>query len=117
MTNYNLKYPTQRKIKERMDQLQFWMESNYHLENPEEVRELIFSVTKFWSSLQEEDMDYIHGAKYAIEENTEWGNPKEWDKPTKARPKKTHTVNERYSTDMKYKKVNGEWVPNKDYTE
>jgi len=75
MTDYNLKYPTQRKVKERMDQLQEWMESNYHLEHPDEVLEHISNITKFWSVLQEEDMDYLHGARYAIEEKLEWGNP------------------------------------------
>jgi len=60
------------KIKERMDQLQKWMESNYHLEHPEEVEEHIQTVSKFWSALSEEDQDYIHGARYAIEEKTEW---------------------------------------------
>jgi len=60
------------KIKERMDQLQKWMESNYHLEHPEEVEEHIQTVSKFWSALSEEDQDYIHGARYAIEEKMEW---------------------------------------------
>ena len=72
MTEYNLKNPTQLKIKERMDKLQSWMESNYHLENPNEVTELISSISKFWSVLQEEDTDYINGAKYAIEEQLKW---------------------------------------------
>lgn len=60
------------KIKERMDQLQEWMESNHHLENPDDVLDLIQSVSKFWSVLSEEDQDYIHGARYAIEEKMEW---------------------------------------------
>lgn len=72
MTNYDLTKPTQRKIKERMDQLQEWMESNHHLENPQEVEELIDSVSKFWSVLQEEDMDYIQGARFAINSKMTW---------------------------------------------
>jgi len=75
MTDYNLKYPTERKIKKRMDQLQEWMESNYHLEHPDEVEELVDSVSKFWSAIQDEDKDYIHGIRYALEEKLEWGNP------------------------------------------
>jgi hypothetical protein len=62
----------QEKIKERMDQLQEWMEGNYHLENPDDVLDIIESVSKFWSVLSEEDRDYIHGARYAIEEKMEW---------------------------------------------
>jgi hypothetical protein len=72
MTTYNLKYPTQRKIKERMDKLQEWMEMDYHLEHPQEVTEVSESVSKFWTSLQEEDKDYIHGVRHAIEEKTPW---------------------------------------------
>ena len=60
------------KINERMDKLQAWMESNYHLEHPDDVLDLIQSVSKFWSVLSEEDQDYIHGARYAIEEKSEW---------------------------------------------
>ena len=39
------------KIKERMDKLQKWMESNHHIDNPDEVHELTLSVSKFWSVL------------------------------------------------------------------
>lgn len=48
------------------------MESNVHLENPIKVEEAIASVSKFWSALSEEDRDYIHGARFAIEEKMEW---------------------------------------------
>ena len=60
------------KIKERMDKLQKWMESNHHIDNPDEVHELTLSVSKFWSVLSEEDRDYIQAAQHAIEDKTEW---------------------------------------------
>jgi len=60
------------KIKQRMDQLQKLMESNYHMDNPEEVYELTTSVSKFWSVLSEEDRDYIQAAQHAIEVKTKW---------------------------------------------
>ena len=60
------------KISIRMDHLQSLMEYNSHLERPEYVLDVINSVNKFWSVLSEEDRDYIHGARYAIEENHEW---------------------------------------------
>lgn len=60
------------KIKQRMDVLQNWMESNYHLQRPEVVEEHIQTITKFWSVMTDEDKDYIHGARYAIEEKVEW---------------------------------------------
>lgn len=64
----NLRY----KINERMNVLQHWVEGNYHLKNPEEVEEVIKSVSKFWSILSEEDKDYIDGIRYAIEHKIEW---------------------------------------------
>ena len=62
----------QKKINERMDILQNWMENNYHLKRPEVVKEHIESISKFWSVLSEEDRDYIQGCQYAIEEKFEW---------------------------------------------
>ena len=72
------------KIKQRMDQLQDWMESNYHLEHPEEVEEHIQTVSKFWSALSEEDKDYIHGAEYALEGKHRWDIPEEQKRINKA---------------------------------
>ena len=59
-------------IKNRMDVLQYMMEHNVHLENSAQVLDQIASVTKFWRQLSDEDRDYIEGARYAIEHNTEW---------------------------------------------
>lgn len=64
--------PISVKIKERMDQLQKWMESNYHIDNPQEVYELTTQVSKLWSILTEEDRDYIQAAQHAIEDKTIW---------------------------------------------
>ena len=60
------------KIKYRMDQVQEMMESNIHLVDPNKVEEAIDSVSKFWSVLSEEDRDYIHGVRFAIESKMEW---------------------------------------------
>tara|TARA_R110001632_G_scaffold181955_1_gene302032 strand:+ start:367 stop:570 length:204 start_codon:yes stop_codon:yes gene_type:complete len=60
------------KINSRMDQLQEWMESNYHLEHADEVYDHTLSVSKFWSVLSEEDRDYIQAAQMACEEKQEW---------------------------------------------
>tara|TARA_R110000822_G_scaffold140325_13_gene278069 strand:+ start:107 stop:256 length:150 start_codon:yes stop_codon:yes gene_type:complete len=48
------------------------MESNYHLENPEEVIAMIDKVTFAWNVLSEEDRDYIQGCQFAIEEKVKW---------------------------------------------
>ena len=60
------------KLDKRMDQIQSWMESNYHLDHPQEVIDLIDKVTFAWEVLSEEDRDYIHGCQYTIEEKMEW---------------------------------------------
>lgn len=60
------------KINERMDVLQEWMESNYHLKRPDVVAEHTLQLSKFWSVLSEEDRDYIQCAQSAIEDKMEW---------------------------------------------
>ena len=60
------------RINDRMDRLQHWMESNYHLEHEEEVLDLISSILIYWEHLSDEDQDYIHGSRYAIQERLEW---------------------------------------------
>ncbi len=60
------------KIKKRMDQLQNWMETNYHINNSKEVYELTKNISKFWSILSEEDKDYIQAAQDAIQNKIEW---------------------------------------------
>jgi hypothetical protein len=62
----------QDKIKQRMDILQMWMEENYHMRRPDVVEEHIQTITKFWSVMTDEDKDYIHGARYAIEQKMKW---------------------------------------------
>jgi hypothetical protein len=60
------------KIKDRMDHLQQLMEGNNHLARPEYVLDVIESVSKFWSVLNEEDKDYIQCATDAVRNNKEW---------------------------------------------
>lgn len=72
MTDYDLSNPIQVKIKDRMDTLQVMMEDNVHMDSPSIVESHIQTITKFWSVMQDEDKDYIHGARYAIEEKVEW---------------------------------------------
>ena len=60
------------KINDRMDALQRYTETNEHLVSPGNVLMHIESVSKFWSVLSEEDRDYIHYARHAIEEQMEW---------------------------------------------
>lgn len=60
------------KINDRMDLVQQYMESNLHLKDPHAVIVAIENVTKFWSVLSEEDQDYLHVARDAVEDGREW---------------------------------------------
>jgi len=60
------------KIKSRLDYIQELMESNYHLEQADEVYDLTLEVSKFWSILSEEDREYIQVAQDAIENGISW---------------------------------------------
>ena len=60
------------KIDNRMDQLQSWMESNYHLENAQEVYDHTLTISKFWSVMSEEDREYVQMAQNACEDKQVW---------------------------------------------
>jgi len=55
-----------------MDHLQELMEGQAHIDRPEYVNDVIESVSKFWSVLSDEDKDYIHCARDALENKTDW---------------------------------------------
>ena len=55
-----------------MDQLQAWMERNYHLKHSDKVYEHTLTISKFWSVLSEEDREYVQMAQMACEEKLEW---------------------------------------------
>lgn len=56
----------------KMNVLQHWMETNYHLVDQKRVSEHALSIGKFWSVLSEEDKDYVQVAQDAIEEKRKW---------------------------------------------
>lgn len=60
------------KLNERLDKLQDLMQSNYHLDNPETVVDLIDSITFAWNVLSEEDKEYIQCCELAIEKRLPW---------------------------------------------
>ena len=63
-----------KKINDRMDILQDWMEQDYHLKRPDVVYEHTLTVSKFWPVFSEEDKDYIQGVQFAIDtkSNISW---------------------------------------------
>lgn len=60
------------KLMQRMDALQRLMESNVHLDEPEQVIDLLDKIKFAWSTLSEEDRDYIECVEYAIENQSSW---------------------------------------------
>ena len=61
-----------KKINNRMDVLQHMMETQQHLTSGGLVLDQMASISKFWSSLSEEDKEYIECARYALEHQSEW---------------------------------------------
>lgn len=59
-------------IDKKMDQLAAMMESNHHLNHPDEVKNHIESISKFWNMLNDDDRGYIQCARFALEERREW---------------------------------------------
>jgi hypothetical protein len=55
-----------------MDHLQELMEGQAHIDRPEYTQDIIDSVSKFWSVLSDEDKDYIHCSRDALENKMEW---------------------------------------------
>jgi hypothetical protein len=60
------------KITTRMNELQRLMEANIHLEDPDQVEDVISSVSKFWPFVSEEDRDYLQAAAHIVEDQTRW---------------------------------------------
>ena len=60
------------KLMQRMDALQGLMESNVHLDEPEQVIDLLNRIKFAWSALSEEDREYIECVEYAIENQSSW---------------------------------------------
>ena len=60
------------KLEDRMQILEEMMTRNMHLSDPDIVDFMLDKVVYAWSALSEEDKDYIHGIRFAIEEKHEW---------------------------------------------
>ena len=60
------------KLMQRMDALQRLMESNVHLDEPEQVLDCLSKIKFAWSALSEEDREYIECVEYAIETQSSW---------------------------------------------
>ena len=71
-TKTNMKKKLREKIEDRMVILEQMMSRNMHLTDPDTVEFLLDRITYCWSILNEEDRDYIHGVRFAIEEKHEW---------------------------------------------
>ncbi len=60
------------KLMQRMDALQRLMESNVHLDEPEQVIDCLSKIKFAWSTLSESDREYIECVEYAIETQSSW---------------------------------------------
>lgn len=62
----------EQRIKGLMDHLQQLMESNAHLDRPEYVLDVCDSAGTYFTAMNEEDRDYLHCARTAVEEGWSW---------------------------------------------
>ena len=60
------------KISLRLDNLEKMMNRNYHLENKEEVEEVVDSISKLFRILDDSERDFINVVQLALEEESEW---------------------------------------------
>ena len=63
------------KIERRLDTLQADMIANKHLEDPKSIVSVLVQardITKFWSVLSEEQRDFIHCVRHAVEAQRSW---------------------------------------------
>lgn len=60
------------KIETKFVELEQLMDNNVHLEDRDQVKQLIESIAKFWNVLEEGDRDYLEAARYAIEFKKVW---------------------------------------------
>ena len=62
----------QDKIEERMLEIEYMMDQNFHLTENLHLTNLLDSVRKFWSVLSEQDREYLEGVQYAMEHKLMW---------------------------------------------
>lgn len=63
------------KIQSRLDALQADMVANKHIEDAKRIVSILVQtrdIAKFWSVLTEEERDFIHCVRHAVEEQVEW---------------------------------------------
>ena len=60
------------RIEERLNLLESMLTSQEHITNPDDVLEMIASVSKFYSVLTEEQREFVQAARWAVEERKDW---------------------------------------------
>ena len=63
------------KIERRLDALEANMIANKHIEDPINIVSVLVQardIAKFWSALSDEERDFIHCVRHAVEAQIEW---------------------------------------------
>ena len=60
------------RIEARLNLLESMLTSQRHISDPDAAYQTIDSVSKFYSVLTEEQREFVHAARWAIEEQKEW---------------------------------------------
>ena len=60
------------KIELRMQILEEMMKKQMHIHDPNSVDMFLDRITYCWAIMSEEDKDFVHGCRHALEEKIEW---------------------------------------------
>jgi hypothetical protein len=60
------------KIKAKLDQLERSLNAQEHISNPAYFEQQLASFSIYFHLMKDEDRDYLHYARYALEEQMEW---------------------------------------------
>jgi len=60
------------KIKAKLDQLEHSLNAQEHLTNPADFEQQLASFSIYFHLMKDEDRDYLHYARYALEKQMEW---------------------------------------------
>jgi hypothetical protein len=60
------------KIKAKLDQLERSLNAQEHLTNPADFEQQLASFSIYVHLMKDQDRDYLHYARYALEEQIEW---------------------------------------------
>ena len=73
----NVKINVDRRMTDLMDHLHKCMEANAHIDRQEYVLDIVYSAEKYFTAMSNQERDYLHIARIAVEQGIPWNVHKE----------------------------------------